>query len=197
MKLMQNVSVAVARKSARIVGVAPDNANAGADVVGERCRRGRTAAADRLALADLRRAAAPTRRTSRHRPRSPPARSAMRPTRRPAPGPRSRRRRRRPRACRWRRAGASRPTRSVMNTWSARLIEHRRDAGDDGDSVEQRQRDVARERRAAESPAARPRARDRRRSCSGRRRWRSTKPPPNHARIAPGSVSATVSKPRS
>src|SRR5258705_831013 len=32
---------------------------------------------------------------------------------------------------------------------------------------------------------------------SGRRLWRSTHPPPIHARIAPGSVSATVSKPRS
>jgi hypothetical protein len=51
MKLMQNVSVAVARKSARIVALRHTDANAGADVVGER-RVEAAGGADGLALLD-------------------------------------------------------------------------------------------------------------------------------------------------
>ena len=87
-------------------------------------------------------------------------------------------------------------TRSVMNTWSARW--YSTVAMPVTTATAYSKGSVTRPAIAAKGIDSSATARTRSAPIiSGRRRWRSTMPPPNHARIAPGSVSATVSRPRS
>ena len=196
MKLMQNVSVAVARNSARTVGIAPDDADAGANVVDERCR-GRTAARSlsRLPISrEQQRRRDEGRRASAAIASGAVSHATSAP---PSAGPE---------------ISATASTASRLPLASSRRL--RADEIGDEHVIGELESTVAmpvttatayssgsvtcpQSAASGNRPAARRRGRGRRRSCSGRRRWRSTQPPPNHARIAPGSVSATVSKPRS
>ena len=144
MKLMQNVSVAVARNSARTVPLLPDHADAGADVVDEARRGG--GERDPFAPVDPREER--RRNDERHG----------------VDGDRDGRGQPRDQRAAERRAGdlgdrvdrfplavgveqALPPDEVGDEHVVGQVVQHGRDAGDDGDRVEQRQREAAREGR--------------------------------------------------